>query len=78
MPIGNRDVCNLDALAEANDQFHWGTKAEEVERAARRLSALGVNPALAQELEAKAARMRTVAALLRVPSEGRVEALARL
>ena len=73
MPIGDREVCNLDALAEANDQFHWGTKAEEIEQAAQRLRRLGANPALARELEAKAVRMRTVADLLRVSSEARVE-----
>jgi hypothetical protein len=61
----------LDALAEANDQFHWGTKVEEVEQAARRLRQLACNPALADELEAKAIRMRTVANLLPKPSRTR-------
>ncbi len=56
----DRDFCYLDALAEANDQFHWGTKDEEVEQSARRLRTLGVNPALAGELEAKAAHMKNV------------------
>ena len=55
----------LDALAEANDQFHWGTKVADVEAAARRLRALGLNPALTAELEAKVVRMRTIQQLLR-------------
>ena len=65
MSIEHRHVSYLDALAEANDQFHWGTKLEEVEQAARRLRQLACNPALADDLEAKAIRMRTVANLLR-------------
>jgi hypothetical protein len=56
----DRDVRILDALADANDQFHWGTKPEELECAARRVTAAGVNAVLAQALEAKAARMRVI------------------
>jgi hypothetical protein len=69
--IEHRHVSHLDALAEANDQFHWGTKVEEVEQVARRLRSLGANPALAGELESKAVRMRTVADLLRVSPKSR-------
>lgn len=78
MSIEHRHVSYLDALAEANDQFHWGTKVEEVEQAARRLRQVGANPALAGELEAKAIRMRTVANLLQAsPKRRRQPALSR-
>jgi hypothetical protein len=59
----DEDVRILDALADANDQFHWGTKPEELECASRRLTAAGVNAELAQALEGKAARMRTIKGL---------------
>jgi hypothetical protein len=59
----DEDVRILDVLADANDQFHWGTKPGELECAARRLTAAGVNADLAQALEAKAARMRTIKGL---------------
>ena len=71
MSIEHSHVSYLDALAEANDQFHWGTKVEEVEAAALRLRQLDSNPVLAGELVAKAFRMRTVADLLPKPSENR-------
>jgi len=58
------DALHLDALAEANMQFHWGTVATEIELVASRLRALSLNPVLASELDAKAGRIRTVAALL--------------
>ncbi len=64
MSIEHSHLYHLDVLAEANDQFHWGTNVEEVEQATLRLRQLGSNPALAGELEAKAVRMRTVADLL--------------
>ena len=65
--MGNRnytDAICLDALVEANSQFHWGTIATEIELAASRLRALSLNAVLASELELKAGRIRTVAALL--------------
>lgn len=71
MATRDRDFCYLDALAEANDQFHWGTKVEEVEQLARRLRSAGANPALAGELEAKVARMKTFADLLQVSPKAR-------
>lgn len=55
----------LDVLAEANDQFHWGTRIAEIEGAARKLRTLDINPVLMFELEAKVARMRTIEELLR-------------
>ena len=58
------DAFRLDALVEANTQFHWGTSATEIEQAASRLRALNLNPVLASELDLKAGRIRTVAALL--------------
>ena len=63
MSFEDKDVRILDALADANDQFHWGIKPEDLEDAARRLTAAGINAALAQALEAKASRMRTIKGL---------------
>lgn len=60
-----RTRCVLDALAEANVQFHWGTRIGEIEDAARNLRTLDINPVLMVELEAKVARMRTIEELLR-------------
>jgi len=54
----------LETLAEASAELHWGTEIEEVEAAARHLRALNLNPALCRQLQAKAARMRTIDALL--------------
>ena len=48
----------LEALAEANDQLHWGTKIEEIEDAARLLRELNLNPTLADKLALKAAGIR--------------------
>ena len=53
----------LCAVAEASAQFYWATKAEDLETAAQELRGLGLNPALVCELEAKAARIRTIEAL---------------
>ena len=53
----------LDALVEANIQFHWGANSREVVEAASRFEALGINPALARDLEGKAGRMATIDAL---------------
>lgn len=46
---------HLDALAEANVQFHWGAVVEEVEIAASRLRAMDLNPMLASGLETRTA-----------------------
>jgi hypothetical protein len=59
----HNDVRVLAALADANDQFHWGRKPEELDDAGRRLIVAGVNAALAEALQAKAARMRTIKGL---------------
>ena len=70
MSFVDEHVRILDLLADANDQFHWGTKPEQLEEAARRLTAAGINAALAQALEAKASRMRTIKVLrLTAPSK---------
>ncbi len=64
----NRDETSLsplDALAEANAQFHWGTRPDELRTAARNLRGLDLNPGLSTLLDAKAGRMRAVDALLR-------------
>ena len=60
----NRDATRLETLIEANDQFHWGTDPDAGEAAAAALDRLRLNPALARALDAKAARVRTVARLL--------------
>jgi hypothetical protein len=64
------DAASLDALAHGNDQFHWGTRPEELEDAARRLIGAGANAALAQELEDKAGRMRAIERLSHSTSLG--------
>ncbi len=54
----NRDeACGsrLDAVAEANAQFYWGTTASELIAAAINLHRLGLNPDLANALQLKAA-----------------------
>jgi len=43
---------NLEIVAEANDQFHWGTRIDEVEDAARKLRERHLCPVLLGELEA--------------------------
>jgi hypothetical protein len=48
----------LEALAEANDQLHWGKNIEEIEGASRLLRDLNLNISLAEELEFKALIMR--------------------
>ena len=53
-------VSNLDVLADANDQFHWGAKVEAVAAAVRNLRARNLNPTLAELLEGKIASMETV------------------
>jgi hypothetical protein len=58
------DAVRLDALVDANTQFHWGTNATEIEEAASRLRALNMNAVLASELDLKAGRIRTIRALL--------------
>ncbi len=55
----------LGAIAEANAQFHWGTRPDELRTAARNLRGLDLNPGLSTLLDAKAGRMRAVDALLR-------------
>lgn len=67
MSCQENDAGVLDALAHANDQFHWGTKPEELEDAADQLIGAGANAALAQELGAKARRMRAIERLLPTP-----------
>ncbi len=55
--VPNRDeACStrLDAIAEANAQFHWGTTASEIITAAINLLRLGINPDLASALQVKA------------------------
>jgi hypothetical protein len=49
---------NLDALAEANDQLHWGTDLARVTHASRRIEALDLNPALLSELKSKIQELR--------------------
>ena len=62
----NQDAATrLETLVEANDLFHWGTDLAAVEAASCALDRLALNPALARALEAKAARLRTLAQLLR-------------
>ena len=53
-------VSNLDVLADANDQFHWGAKIEAIAAALRNLRARNLNPTLAELLEGKIASMETV------------------
>ena len=53
-------VSNLDVLADANDQFHWGAKVEALAAALRNLRARNLNPILAELLEGKIASMETV------------------
>ena len=55
-------VSNLDVLADANDQFHWGAKVEAVAAAVRNLRARNLNPILAELLEGKIASMEAVEA----------------
>lgn len=59
---------SLGVLAEASAQFHWGTDVEDIEAAARELRSLHLNPGLACQLEAKAARMDRVIAPGRLAS----------
>ena len=67
-------AARLDAIAEANTQFHWGSVVEKVEEAASHLRALQLNPVLASGLEAKANRMRTIATFLCTKEDMRVSA----
>ena len=60
---------HLDALAEANVQFHWGGVVEEVEMAASRLRAMDLNPMLASGLEIRANRMRIIETLLGIAAD---------
>ena len=53
MSCEENDAANLDALANANDQFHWGTRPEELEEAARRLIGAGANTALPRNSKPK-------------------------
>ena len=55
-------VSNLDVLADANDQFHWGATVEAVAAALRNLRARNLNPILAELLEGKIASMEAVEA----------------
>ena len=65
MTNGTRTIMeHLDALTEANVQFHWGAVVEEVELAASRLRAMDLNPMLASGLEIRANRMRIIETLL--------------
>jgi hypothetical protein len=50
-------ISNIDALADANDQFHWGASIEAIQTALRNLRARNLNPILAELLEAKIARL---------------------
>lgn len=47
---------NIDVLADANDQLHWGDVVETVRAAACKLRARNLNPSLAELLEGKIAR----------------------
>jgi len=70
MTDGTRtNIEHLDALAEANVQFHWGAVVEEVEIAASRLRAMDLNPMLASGLETRANRMRIVETLLGIAAD---------
>ena len=61
---GDRQAAHLDALVEANIQFHWGSKIEDVERAAVTLRTYRFNPVLAAGLETKAIWMRMIKTML--------------
>ena len=70
MANGSRNILeHLDALAEANVQFHWGAVVEEVEKAASRLRAMDLNPMLASGLETRANRMRIIDTLLGIEAD---------
>ena len=70
MTNGSRNILeHLDALAEANVQFHWGAVVEEVEIAASRLRAMDLNPMLASGLETRANRMRIIETLLGIAAD---------
>jgi len=70
MTNGTRtSIEHLDALAEANVQFHWGAVVEEVEIAASRLRAMDLNPMLAAGLEARANWMRIIETLLGIAAD---------
>ena len=70
MRNGSRNILeHLDALAEANVQFHWGAVVEEVEAAASRLRAMDLNPMLASGLETRANRMRIIETLLGIEAD---------
>ena len=70
MANGTRNAeAHLDALAEANVQFHWGAVVEEVEKAASRLRAMDLNPMLASGLETRANRMRIIETLLGIEAD---------
>ena len=70
MANGTRSLVeHLEALAEANLQFHWGAVVEEVETAASRLRAMDLNPMLASGLEIRANRMRIIETLLGIAAD---------
>ena len=70
MTNGTRTIMeHLDALTEANVQFHWGAVVEEVEIAASRLRAMDLNPMLASGLETRANRMRIIDTLLGIEAD---------
>ena len=70
MANGTRTIIeHLNALAEANVQFHWGAVVEEVEKAASRLRAMDLNPMLASGLETRANRMRIIDTLLGIEAD---------
>ena len=70
MANGTRTIIeHLDALADANVQFHWGAVVEEVETAASRLRAMDLNPTLASGLETRANRMRIIETLLGIEAD---------
>jgi hypothetical protein len=62
--VPDRNETRLETLAEASDQFHWGTDPDAMEAAAGALDRLRLNPVLSEALAAKTARLRTVARLL--------------
>ena len=70
MTNGTRTIMeHLDAITEANVQFHWGAVVEEVEKAASRLRAMDLNPMLASGLETRANRMRIIETLLGIEAD---------
>ncbi len=52
----------IDALAEANDQFHWGRNARDLEHAVQILRSHCLNPGLVDQLLFKARRSRAAQA----------------